>query len=94
MLDAEPDIDANQAEQRQCETPDLSRRSLSFRQRFAPQLTLEMKLHARSSWHIPYNPQIAREEPKRAPIETQQPPRAGTTGPQWPRPATRAQRTI
>ena len=37
VLDAEPDIDANQAEQRQCETLDLSERSHRFRQRFAPQ---------------------------------------------------------
>ena len=37
VLDPEPDIDVNQAEQRQCETLDLPERSLRFRQRFAPQ---------------------------------------------------------
>ena len=36
VLDPEPDIDVNQAEQRQCETLDLPERSFRFRQRFAP----------------------------------------------------------
>ena len=80
VLDPEPDIDVNQAEQRQCETLDLSERSHRFRQRFEPQWTPELPLQRRRPWNVADDPQSGIQRPKRTPRETQQAPRAGNRG--------------
>ena len=90
MRGAEPDIDVHQAEQRQCETLDVSdtcpwrvpkRRSSRFRQRFEPQWTPALPLQSWRPWNVADDPQSGIQRPKRTPRETQQAPRAANTGP-------------